>query len=725
MLNDVDFKAVYASGENEPVEFFFDSLIESCTFDLGLGFFSSSAIRTVAPGFAYFIANGGTMRVIINDILSEEDKTAIEKGLTDEIAYLEEKFLSNLKYLTESLSSEGKHFFHCLSYLIAYRRIDFRATVPTSTKGGIVHQKFGVFKDILNNKLVFSGSSNFSKTAFFENMETISCYCSWIGDKYIAKYIQYYEELFEKIWNDDFPKVRIIPFNKVRTRILSDYPVTDLQALIEENHLLYNIPDGDDSLPDSLLKKISMLEITPKFPYPTGPRKYQENAYKSWVSKNYQGIFAMATGTGKTITSLNCVLEEYYKTNNYHILILVPYLALLDQWIEEVGKFNYQNIIEVSGRRNWRERLTKVKNDFIYGIEQNFVIISTYDSFPNPDFQALLKKMPEDIIIIADEAHNIGSNTVRLAFQNMKFQRRIALSATPKRCYDEEGTLAIEKFFNDSPPYCYNFDMERAIQEGCLSHYLYYPRLVFLDEKEMAKYTKLSNRLLMYFDGKQLRKCPEVDMILLLRKQIIHKANDKYRALKSILKEIKQERKVKYCFVYVPEGNQKNDEFEEQIIQKMSKLIQSECPESTFNTYLGGDHYRNDSLRSFAEGSIDILLAKKCLDEGIDVPRAEIGIFASSTGNPRQFIQRRGRLLRKHPDKNYARIFDMVVGPDYRLFMKESNTYKIERSLIKNELTRVAYFSSLADNYSESYLALKEICDFYSLSLDVLINELK
>lgn len=725
MLNNIEFKAVYASGENEPVDFFFDALIESTSFDLGLGFFSSSAIRSVAPGFAYFLANGGRMRVIINDILSEEDKNAIIEGFSIETLDIEEKFLSNFKYLTRNLSAEGKHFFKCLSFLIASRRIDFRATIPIASHGGIVHQKFGIFKDLQKNKLVFSGSSNFSKTAFFENMETISCYCSWTNNTTLLEYIQYYEDLFEKIWNDEFPKVKLISFDKVRTHILTDFPVNDVQGLLEENKKMYLEHYQNYNLSETLLAKISMLDLTPKFPFPTGPREYQMEAYRSWVSNNYQGIFAMATGTGKTITSLNCVLEEYKESHSYHILILLPYLALLDQWIDEVGKFNYQNIIEVSGRTNWREKLTKVKNDFIYGIKQNFVIISTYDSFPNADLQNLLKKLPDDIIVIADEAHNIGSINVRTAFQGLKFHKRIALSATPKRNYDEEGTKAIELLFNDKPPYCYNFDMERAIAEGCLTHYLYYPRLVYLQDEEMERYSKLSNRLLMYFDGKQLRKCPEVEKLLLIRKQIIHKAIDKYRALKLILSEIKKEREIKYCFVYVPEGVQKNDGIDEQIVDNMSRVIQDECTTSTFNTYLGGDPYRSDKLKGFANGDINILLAKKCLDEGVDVPRAEIGIFASSTGNPRQFIQRRGRLLRKHSEKNYARIYDMVVGPDFHVIPRDSNTYKIERSLIKNELTRVAYFASLADNYSESYLTLKEICDYYRLSLDVLIKELK
>jgi superfamily II DNA or RNA helicase len=722
MLNDLDLKIVYTSGENEPVEFFYNALIESASFDLGLGFFSSSAIRTIAPGFAYFIANGGKMRVIINDILSDEDKQAIIDGYTIDYNSLENKFLASFNYLKENLSEEGIHFYKCLSNLISFRRIEFIATVPCNSRG-IVHQKFGTFEDSIGNKIAFTGSSNFSKTAFFDNQESISCYMSWSNDITIKRFISYYQDLFNRIWCNEFPHVKIIPFDKIRTNISDSFPAIDILDLIKENKSIYNKRNSNIiELPKVLLTKIEMMETKPRFP--GNLRPYQIEAYNNWVNKQHQGIFAMATGTGKTITALNCVLQEYIKSNIYHVLILVPYLSLLDQWKEEVLKFNFHDIIEVSGRTDWREKLLVLKNNFAFGIPQDFVIISTYDSFPNPDFQYLFNKLPEDLIIIADEAHNIGSENVSNAFKKVNFQKRIALSATPKRCYDPKGSEAIENFFNDSEPYCYNFDMKRAIEEGYLMRYLYYPRLVFLSSGEMKKYTVLTKKLLKYFNGKELLKCPEVDKLLLIRKQIIHKANNKYDSLKNIILEITKTRELKYCFVYAPEGFQKGKDSDYRIIHKMCNVIHETSPVSTYNTYLGGEFGRYDALKSFSDGTTNVLLAMKCLDEGVDVPRAEIGIFASSTGNPRQFIQRRGRLLRKHPEKSFARIYDMIVVPDYNSIIVESDTYKIERSLVKSELTRVAYFASLAENYSESYKELKEVCDHYKLSIELLIKEL-
>ena len=114
----------------------------------------------------------------------------------------------------------------------------------------------------------------------------------------------------------------------------------------------------------------------------------------------------------------------------------------------------------------------------------------------------------------------------------------------------------------------------------------------------------------------------------------------------------------------------------------------------------------------------------KCLDEGVDVPRAEVGIFTSSTGNPRQFIQRRGRLLRKHPEKNYSYIYDTVVVPDFNYY-PDSGTYEMERSLVKNELMRVAYFASLSDNYYDSKTVLQKVLAYYNIEISCLISELQ
>lgn len=227
MLNDVIFKHSYSSGYDEPKEFFTEALIESSTFDLGLGFFSSSGIRSLAYGFALFIANGGKMRVIINHILSKEDKEAIKNGQTHLVNEFESRILSDITRLTKVLSKTDEHFFHCLSYLISINRIEFIATV--STKGGLGHDKYGIFTDEKGNKVAFIGSANFSHSALELNGETITVFSSPADDKRIDEY----QTLFSESWNNDTPHLIHIPIDEVKTYIEDKFPKYSVEELLQ------------------------------------------------------------------------------------------------------------------------------------------------------------------------------------------------------------------------------------------------------------------------------------------------------------------------------------------------------------------------------------------------------------------------------------------------------------------------------------------------------------
>jgi superfamily II DNA or RNA helicase len=443
------------------------------------------------------------------------------------------------------------------------------------------------------------------------------------------------------------------------------------------------------------------------------------------VKNDYEGVFAMATGTGKTITSLNCVLQEYLKTKTYQVIILVPSIALLNQWEGEVKSFNFKNILKVGGGNNWEKELANYSSNYSWGLKNNLVIISTYGSFVLDRFQKLFRKIQGDFILIADEAHNMGANNIQSKLKDVKVNKKIGLSATPKRIYDPEGTLAIDAFFNDSPPYTYSFEMGKALDFGFLTGYKYYPQIVELTEEEFKEYTEISKKLLKFFDFEngKFKDDPIVEILLLKRKNIIHKASNKLNLFSSIVGELIKNKKGKFVFAYIPEGNIKNTEGNNvKIINQYLKRIHKDYPEIKMNSYTSEDQNLAQILRGFEDGKIEILFAMKMLDEGVDVPRAEVGIFASSTGNPRQFVQRRGRLLRKHKDKAYSTIYDMVVVP--KLDNNTNELFNIERNLVKNELTRVAYFASLSMNFYDSKETLNDVCRKYDLDLDTIINEM-
>lgn len=478
--------------------------------------------------------------------------------------------------------------------------------------------------------------------------------------------------------------------------------------------------------------------IKPKLHLPAGVsiRPYQNSAYQKWQENSCSSIFAMATGTGKTITSLNCVYQEYLKAfairpdSCYGMLILVPTQPLLHQWEREIKDWGFNAIFKVSGETNWRTDLQELLTDVQFGLDVDFAIIATYRSFTNADFLAILKKLPDDFILIADEAHNIGQRQVLNALGTFHIKKKIGLSATPKRIYDPEGTKELEQFFKDREPYVFSLYMDEAIETGNLCKYNYYPRLVELTQQELKEYTELSFKISRLYNRSNEETSKVIERLLLKRKRIINKAVQKIELLADIIKEVQTKERLHYCFLYAPSGDFEPDEqtFETdniRLIRKMQKVIEANAPGIKTHAYLGETEDREGILESFSKGEIDLLLAINCLDEGVDVPRTAIGIFTSSTGNPRQFIQRRGRLLRKHKDKTRALIYDMVVIPKLFACENESADFNIQRSLVKAELMRVGYFAKLSENYYDAREALEEVCNYYNLDLDTLIKDLE
>lgn len=739
-----NYQYTIGSDENpEPIEFYMEGLLNSNKLHLLLGYFSSSAISLLASGFAYFISNGGELTMIINQFLSSKDKEAFEKGLEGQI---EKAFdLSDVGYLENTLNKYDKHFFQCLAFLISEKRIRFQVIRP-KIGNGISHYKQGIFYDG-EDKVGFSGSCNFTSYGFLHNRENLNIYLGW-EEGYPKKWINTNERLFDKYLKEEDDKVEYLPLEKIEIAIKEKFGgnleiqglLSQEEDLIQEKLSLTKNPvihevfqRASKKIKEKMVNQSEFESTTPKFPYPEGPRQYQIQAYENWIANDYKGLFAMATGTGKTITSLNCLLEES-RGKIYNAIILVPTITLVNQWEEEAKSFNFQEIIKVSSKENWESRLATTLSTS-KRIPKSFIVITTYASFVKDKFFKQLSSFPKDTLLIADEAHNIGSKSVLEKLPLIPFQKRIGLSATPKRIYDVEGSISMERFFNDSEPYSYSFGMERAINEGILCKYYYHPHIVELTNKELLKYIEISKKLAKFFNkgSESLEKNDIVEKLLLKRKRIIHKAENKLLQTISILQErFRKEGNLNYTFIYVPEGYTEEELEEEELEGESIKIINQYTREigkidkSIFvNQFTSGMPDRDSILNQFKESKIHVIASMKCLDEGVDIPRAEHAIFCSSTGNPRQFIQRRGRILRRHPDKTLATIHDLVVIPPAKSFNKSSETFNLEKSLVAKELERVMYFASLSINPHETENNIKEVCENYDLSIYTIHNNLQ
>lgn len=741
MLYEVDWAedGTYRPDEyNSPEKFFNDCLENSTEFDLQLGYFSSATISVLADGFASFIANGGKMRLVINHIVSDEDKEAISKGVHGGVIDCFD--LQNFEELRKTFDEYQQQFFDCLSFLIYNKRIDIRIIKPRNKKG-ISHTKSGQFRDG-DSVTSFTGSANFTISGLFNNLEEIKIDRSDSIDKMVQKRIEGQREEFDSIMKGKKTNIVYLDPNDLISAITTDFGDKDIEELLNVEKKLRKIK-REKAIKDKQQKCFvheDIIDIEPKFPYPSGPREYQKTAFENWKANKQKGLFAMATGTGKTITSLNCLLEIYLRKGYYKAIILVPTITLVNQWEQECRKFHFSNIIKVYSKNlTWRDEVERVKFNEKYKAENepevSYIIISTYASYSREKvFNALNSFDKRRLLVIADECHNMGSGSLVKKLKEIPYLRRIGLSATPERQFDDKGNKKLRDFFGAEEKYTYEYSMEEAIKNGVLCKYLYYPHLVKLTSTELDGYVELSEKIAKYFNYSTggFDNADEVlKMLLLKRKRIVHKAVNKLEAFKDIIKNrFKEKGDLKYSLIYVPEGNKPdyigaNDDFDileelaedldtDHLINLYTKAVTDIDERVTVRKFTSGQKDREEILDDFAQGKLHVLTSMKCLDEGIDVPRSELAIFCSSTGNPRQFIQRRGRVLRTHPDKKMAELHDLVVIPEVNPY---SASYRMEQSLLMGELRRVKNFADLSENPSFSEMELREVMDHYGLNL--------
>ena len=587
-----------------------------------------------------------------------------------------------------------------------------------------------------------------------DNIESLTVSCDWDGDVEVAK-IKYIKDDFENVFQERDDTVVYLSADKITTYITENYPDKSISELLEsEYNILRNQYSQNvskrivkaldnaqerleviiDKLKEGKYKVDVLKKHEPQFPYLSGPRDYQIQAFENWKDNKQKGLFAMATGTGKTITSLNCLLEIYKKLGYYKALILVPTITLVEQWEKECEKFNFGNVIKVCSKYGgWQTSLANIRMLELStpNNKLSYVIISTYASFIRPAIFLELNQFPKTkLLLIADEAHNMGGGLVAKRLNDIKYLRRIGLSATPDRQFDEEGNLRLMSFFGCNKEYTFEYSMAEAIKNKALCKYYYYPHLVELTQDEMSQYIELSKKIARIINRTDKDSREILKRLLLKRKQIIHKAENKKKEFEAILKEhLNNTGSLKYTLVYVPEGNRlddqtadifdteeriKDDEDTLHLIDEYTRIVRDLDPHIVVRQFTSESSDRDSMLSDFANGNIDVLTSMKCLDEGVDVPRSELAIFCASTGNPRQFIQRRGRVLRTHKDKRYAIIHDLVVIPETNF---DSECYELEKSLVSTEIKRVRDFALLSENCNDTLNTLDEILNRYKISL--------
>jgi len=434
------------------------------------------------------------------------------------------------------------------------------------------------------------------------------------------------------------------------------------------------------------------------------PRPYQQQAIQQWVETGGKGTLHMATGTGKTITALLTAAQVADSLDQGLLLVVtVPYQHLVDQWAAELAAFDVDPVLAYQSRADWQPRLERELLEFNHGSRSLSVVVSTHRTLSMDPAQQTLQRANGAVMIIADEVHHLGAEQMRRGLSK-EFDFRLGLSATPERWYDEDGTRALRQYFGET---VFEYGLSQAIESGSLCEYYYVPHIVELAAEEVEEYQRLTEKIgrlsASSSDDVALEDNPALQQALFKRARLIGTARNKLDVLIDLLK---QESEVSHTLVYCSDGSTSVDPNEgERHVDATTKQIRAET-DLTVKQFTARESQseREELLSQFEDGDIDILTSIRCLDEGVDIPATKNAYVLASTSNPRQYVQRRGRILRTHPSKDFAVIHDFITVPSVNglpAFLS-GKEYEADRRLIENELERVSTFADAARNHPDA-----------------------
>lgn len=685
----------YSSDTDDIVgSFYIPALYESIQYDRLAGFFSSTSLAIAARGIVGLIKNGGRLRLIASPRFTEEDIDIIAKAPEKLDGHLTVVMASELEKLEDEFTRDH---IYALAWLLSKGRLEIRVALMYDTSGklldlsqvnhaSVFHQKVGILYDNEGNTITFSGSVNETAAGWLGNIEEFKVFRSWESAE--TEYVSADLGKFERFWNNQAPRTKVVTAPEaIRTRLIALAPVDietiNLSRWYEHHHHRPRLFD------------------------------HQENAITNWLSAGRRGIFEMATGTGKTFAALGCLESVAKETKKLVTIITAPYSHLIQQWKREINIFSSlvdQLIIADATNPKWRDEIANALMDVAlpYRYKINLVILTTHRTFSSSDFTSIMQIHDNSLVkfVIADEVHSLGAEKNKEGLiEQYKF--RLGLSATPKRWMDDIGTEAIYDYFTGI---VYEFSLRDAINtinpatgQTYLTPYKYKLKFINLTSEELERYISLTSSIIKKYRRNQNGKNRE-DLyrhLLYMRADVIKNAANKYTAFEHILDALGSA--PLWTIVYCTD---------EQIDKVVSLLKARGIPRHRFTMEEGtiaeaqfnGLSERDFVLKQFSNCTYSVLVAMKCLDEGVDIPPARTSILLASSGNPREYIQRIGRVIRRYPGKTEAVIYDVIVAPSLDVLPPELS--KIELSIFEKELKRCEEIAATALNNAETIALL-------------------
>lgn len=677
MLTDYDFKSSYNRIDDDIAgDFYLPCMMSSVRYDRISGFFGSTVYVIAWKALKTFIANGGKMRIICSPVISDEDKAALETGNNAQTDKVLAKLLT--REFTEMLQDQNLvASSKLLACLVATGILSIKIGVVIKnghpTVQSMFHDKIGIFTDEQGNAVGFRGSFNetFKGLSNDGNIESADVFQSWDGGKEQQR-VETSVDLFERIWNGKAAhsvQVYDLP-QAINERIFEIADKTDFNALLDEIRISAN--SEERWKPD---------------PKGRTPRKHQQEALDNWLAAGRRGILKHATGSGKTFTAI-CAIYDALKRNE-PVLVLVPSKELLHQWKKDIAQsisgLDIHFLLCGDGNNAWKKGnlLATWTRAGIDSLRITIAIMATAST------DAFIQQISagKHLLIVADEVHNLGSPKRRNIF-SIDAGARLGLSATPERYGDPEGTQALIDYFGGilAP----EFSLEDAIKSHVLTKYFYHPSKVYLTPEEQEHWEQVSKELSRLIarlssNGKLtdeiIKANPQLSQKMIERARILKEAENKVHLAVNIAKQHYQagQKWIVYC------DNQA------QLNEVWHHLDSSGFDAYQYYADMTGD--REATLQYFSQYG-GFLVSIKCLDEGVDIPSTTHALILASSKNPREFIQRRGRVLRLSEGKAIAHVFDAITLPQGKIDDDDKNSSNI----VLGELSRAIQFGTWAEN---------------------------
>ena len=692
-FKDIPIKNEYRSLIDDVINDFYVPLLKnSVLYQRAVGFFSSSALTMISKGIEGVVRNNGKIQVIASPKLSISDIEEIRKGY-EVRKVIENSLIRELSNVDEPSDFEKLSF---IARLVADGVLDIKiAFLTTKNEIAMYHEKMGLITDDEGNTVAFSGSMNESENAFRGNYESFDTFCSWTND---SERVFQKQMAFKAIWEDYEPGVETIEFpTAVKNRLYEYNP--ELRS-----HNAVASESNENSVIQPEKKRAIFL------PDDFSIRNYQNEAIHNWERNGFCGIYDMATGTGKTLTALASV-EYLFRKNceRLAMVIVCPYQHLVEQWVEDIVRFGIYPIIgySASSQKNWKRNLEQAVRSFNLHVTDMFCFVTTNASFVTKKVQEQIKLLGKDALFIVDEAHNMGAENYRKCLP-ASFEFRLALSATIDRHNDDVGTAALTSYFGKK---CIEYSLREAIENKMLTRYFYYPVLTYLDEDELEEYLNLTHQLATSISKKKGKVVLSeyAKQLLIKRSRVIAGARGKLPELKERISQYKEDKHILvYCgATTIKEFDADDADFGTRQIDLVTSMLGNDMGMRVGRfTSQESSQERAQIRTAFAEGEILLaLVAIKCLDEGVNIPSIKTAFILASSTNPKEYIQRRGRVLRKFPGKEYAVIYDFITlpFPIESLGYQNQDVINSSKGLVKREIIRMLDFAEIAENPSETY----------------------